>query len=167
METANADIDCAAGCRLQHLATFSTSINRAEPPKSCNPRGGSVGCPLRMSTRRTIHSDRRNLGGLAMIRLVTRTSTLAGICSLARASGTPALGAGTDPMRIDTGMISGQRTGADGKVRAYKGIPFAAPPVGKLRSARRSHPQAGRTSRVHPVQPNLSAGAYPRARCMR
>ncbi len=68
-----------------------------------------------------------------MIRLVTRTSTLAGICSLALASGTPALGAGTDPVQIDTGMISGQRTGADGKVRAYKGIPFAAPPVGKLR----------------------------------
>jgi len=37
------------------------------------------------------------------------------------------------PLRIDSGPISGQRVGADGKIRAYKGIPFAAPPVGERR----------------------------------
>lgn len=35
-------------------------------------------------------------------------------------------------VRIDTGTIQGS-TEQDGKVRAYKGIPFAAPPVGDLR----------------------------------
>jgi para-nitrobenzyl esterase len=38
-----------------------------------------------------------------------------------------------ETLRTDAGMISGQRVGDDGKVRVYKGIPFAAPPVGKLR----------------------------------
>lgn len=37
-----------------------------------------------------------------------------------------------DPVRLDTGMISGATT-ASGDVRAFKGIPYAAPPVGDLR----------------------------------
>jgi para-nitrobenzyl esterase len=41
------------------------------------------------------------------------------------------LAAANDPVRIDTGLISGV-DGAEG-VRVYKGIPFAAPPVGDLR----------------------------------
>jgi para-nitrobenzyl esterase len=38
--------------------------------------------------------------------------------------------AAEDPVRVDGGMVSGA---ASGEVRAYKGIPFAAPPVGDLR----------------------------------
>jgi para-nitrobenzyl esterase len=39
-----------------------------------------------------------------------------------------------DPIRIDTGFVSGTVLGDVGKeVRVYKGIPFAAPPVGDLR----------------------------------
>ncbi len=38
-----------------------------------------------------------------------------------------------DPIRISTGLISGATTDADGVVRVYKGIPYAAPPVGDLR----------------------------------
>jgi para-nitrobenzyl esterase len=37
-----------------------------------------------------------------------------------------------DPVRLDTGMISGAATGSP-EVRVFKGIPYAAPPVGDLR----------------------------------
>jgi para-nitrobenzyl esterase len=37
-----------------------------------------------------------------------------------------------DPIKLDTGMISGA-AGTSPDVRVYKGIPFAAPPVGDLR----------------------------------
>ncbi|MFC1838051.1 carboxylesterase/lipase family protein [Thermodesulfobacteriota bacterium] len=40
----------------------------------------------------------------------------------------------TDPIKIDTGYISGTLIGdVDNPVRAYRGIPYAAPPVGDLR----------------------------------
>jgi len=37
-----------------------------------------------------------------------------------------------DPVRLDTGLISGT-SGQTDDVRIFKGIPFAAPPVGDLR----------------------------------
>ena len=37
-----------------------------------------------------------------------------------------------DPVRLDTGMISGAATGSP-DVRVFKGVPYAAPPVGDLR----------------------------------
>jgi len=38
----------------------------------------------------------------------------------------------TDPVKLDSGLISGT-TGTSPDVRVYKGIPYAAPPVGDLR----------------------------------
>jgi para-nitrobenzyl esterase len=38
----------------------------------------------------------------------------------------------SDPIRIDTGLISGT-VGTNPDVRIYRGIPYAAPPVGDLR----------------------------------
>ena len=49
-------------------------------------------------------------------------------CALA----TLALPAIPDPIRIDTGSVAGI-SGKDSAVRIFKGIPFAAPPVGDLR----------------------------------
>lgn len=40
----------------------------------------------------------------------------------------------SDPLKIDTGFISGTLIGdVDNPIRAYRGIPYAAPPVGDLR----------------------------------
>ncbi len=36
-------------------------------------------------------------------------------------------------IQVDGGLISGTPVGSDGQIRAYKGIPYAAPPVGDLR----------------------------------
>jgi len=36
-------------------------------------------------------------------------------------------------IQLDGGLISGTLVGSDGQIRAYKGIPYAAPPVGDLR----------------------------------
>ena len=36
-------------------------------------------------------------------------------------------------IQLDAGLISGTLVGSDGQIRAYKGIPYAAPPVGDLR----------------------------------
>ncbi len=38
-----------------------------------------------------------------------------------------------DPIKIDTGLISGAVVGENQDIHIYKGIPFAAPPVGDLR----------------------------------
>jgi para-nitrobenzyl esterase len=45
---------------------------------------------------------------------------------------TMAVAAVDDPVKLDTGMISGTTT-ATADVRVFKGIPYAAPPVGDLR----------------------------------
>ena len=37
-----------------------------------------------------------------------------------------------DPVRLDSGSISGT-TGASGEIRIFRGVPYAAPPVGALR----------------------------------
>ena len=55
--------------------------------------------------------------------------TAVGLCALQL--GTAALAAG-DPalVRVDTGVLRGT---VQGEVRSFKGVPFAAPPVGNLR----------------------------------
>ncbi|MCX7825514.1 MAG: carboxylesterase family protein, partial [Verrucomicrobiae bacterium] len=45
----------------------------------------------------------------------------------------PSAGALDDTVKIESGMISGLTVGGSKDVRVFKGIPFAAPPVGALR----------------------------------
>jgi para-nitrobenzyl esterase len=52
--------------------------------------------------------------------------------ALALALAPAALAATTDPVRVEQGLVSGT-AGKNPDVRVYKGIPFAAPPVGDLR----------------------------------
>ncbi len=54
------------------------------------------------------------------------------LCVCVIAQGTLLLAAVADPVRLDTGLISGV-SGASAEVRVFKGIPYAAPPVGSLR----------------------------------
>ena len=51
---------------------------------------------------------------------------------LALAAASPAQAAITDPVHTDAGLLSGAG-GSDGSVTAFKGIPYAAPPLGDLR----------------------------------
>src|SRR5580698_2200570 len=60
---------------------------------------------------------------------MNRTLSLATFgCFLA----TVALSAVPDPVKTDSGSVAGT-SNTDGSVRMFKGIPFAAPPVGDLR----------------------------------
>jgi para-nitrobenzyl esterase len=55
-----------------------------------------------------------------------------GLAVLALALGAPLARAADAPVKTAAGVVQGKAT-ADGRVRVYKGIPFAAPPVGELR----------------------------------
>jgi para-nitrobenzyl esterase len=69
-----------------------------------------------------------------MTRCVRHTSIcLVGLCWLAIVLESGFVRAADEPIKIDSGLVSGSRAGDDAKVRVYKGIPFAAPPIGKLR----------------------------------
>src|SRR5438045_2994073 len=54
----------------------------------------------------------------------------AALIALTMAPAATQRGSGNEPVRVEGGLMSG--TTEDG-VRAYKGIPYAAPPVGDLR----------------------------------
>ena len=43
------------------------------------------------------------------------------------------LSAGAAPVKLDSGLIEGETVNETSSVRVYRGIPFAAPPVGELR----------------------------------
>ena len=58
-----------------------------------------------------------------------KQTVLAGVACLFVTGATAAI---TDPVRLDSGLISGG-AGSTPEVRAFKGIPYASPPVGGLR----------------------------------
>src|SRR3954467_7447031 len=69
---------------------------------------------------------------------------------------TAASAAITEPVKLDTGMVSGG-AGSDASVRVFKGIPFAAPPGGPPRWKAPQPPAKG-----DGVKPALAFGP----RCM-
>src|SRR5438270_8813353 len=54
------------------------------------------------------------------------------IAAVILCASTAASAAITEPVKLETGIVSGA-AGSDASVRVFKGIPFAAPPVGPLR----------------------------------
>jgi para-nitrobenzyl esterase len=72
--------------------------------------------------------------------LMLRLSSIRGLRSLTGSVALPALllvaagpGVQADPIQIESGSVSGEVIDAESGIRVYKGIPFAAPPVGDLR----------------------------------
>ncbi len=63
---------------------------------------------------------------------ICKPAWLLGYCCLITTM-LPAARSEDQPLKIDTGMISGARSDHDASVRVYKGIPFAAAPEGALR----------------------------------
>src|SRR5204863_652706 len=57
---------------------------------------------------------------------------LAAVAALALAAILPLSAAVTEPVRVENGLVTGV-AGATADVRVFKGLPFAAPPVGDLR----------------------------------
>ncbi len=67
---------------------------------------------------------------LAVLALLVLVSAITVSCGEKQATAVPL----TDPIKTDAGLISGVVVGEAGKeVRVYRGIPFAAPPVGDFR----------------------------------
>ena len=71
----------------------------------------------------------RQVGVLISVRTIRLTLFL-GILAVILAS--QSFAAITDPVRVEQGQLSGT-AGRSPDVRVYRGIPFAAPPVGDLR----------------------------------
>jgi para-nitrobenzyl esterase len=66
-----------------------------------------------------------------------------------------------DTIKLDTGYISGTITGIPGKeVRTYRGIPYAAPPVGELRW-KPPHPMTPWDNILECVNYSVQAAQYP------
>ncbi len=59
------------------------------------------------------------------------TAAVIMVCLAVPAASQPAAAAPGDPVRIDSGPISGKLVSSD--VKAYLGVPYAAPPVGAIR----------------------------------
>ena len=75
--------------------------------------------------RRALHQASRGVcGEISVIRLCL--AVFLGALTIATLGGIQAV---EEPLRIEGGMLSGTR-GRDGSIRVFKGIPFAAPPVG-------------------------------------
>src|SRR5690242_494532 len=70
----------------------------------------------------------------------------------------PVRGALPDPVRLDSGAVSGIST-ADSSVRMFKGIPYAAPPIGDLRwRAPQPAPHWDGVRKAEQFGPNCTAG---------
>jgi para-nitrobenzyl esterase len=63
---------------------------------------------------------------------MVKLRSLLALLALSALLAAPALAAIPEPVRVDTGLVSGV-AGTNPEIRVFKGLPFAAPPVGDLR----------------------------------
>ena len=93
----------------------------------------------------------------ALLRMIPRNRPMRLVLAvlLAGPAASPAMAALTQPVKIQTGLVSGV-PGRDPAIQVFKGIPFAAPPVGDLRWKAPQAPAAN----APPPRPVLNPFVY-------
>ena len=111
---------------------------------------------------RTTFACRTEIGVLAVTLLLSLGTESRTVAAAEQTQPTNAKKATAGPIRIDTGLIRGVSADKTGNVEVYRGIPYAAPPVGNLRlAASAAGPSLARRAQLRHVRARSPAAADP------